>query len=262
MPPPRLTSPSLRAAPSESRGAQWVAISARTLLPKRLWKRDPARPPADEPRNLAVFAAAWIVLIHLLSAAMVGISTLWMGALASGSPRAGAWHRWHVNDLALWREIGRVLLWPYGRTIEVPVNATGSFTNALFVFPLLGVAPMLAMAGLAALRLGITGRSARGLPRAAALTLPWGAAWSVLWFAGFTVSASLMTPEDAHRGSSVVLSTLMGLFAIAMIWWWRRFFIDGLGMRRGAWMIIPMAFVSLIAAWLLIAGLKLVTALI
>ncbi len=231
----------------------WRTISVRSLAPASLWRADrsvPAEAPAlpEVPRALL---ALWVAAIHLSGGAML--------ALCAAISRLNTGTRWvSLDPLAI--------LWPYGHDAAILVgerDAVGVFANPLFVFPLLGVVPAIAMAALVWMRLSLggsavpPGRTLRACARAAVLALPWCLAWTWAWFAGFVATALLADPSGRGPiGPGSILTPLMGLYAIALIWWWRRFVVDHARLRRGAWVLMPMGFIALVATTLLGVGLK------
>ncbi len=190
----------------------------------------------------------WVVLIHLSCVGMLGVCGAISRAFANTQGDAdrlsiGAW------------------AWPYGRGAELRLSSDGAFSNTIFVFPLLGVLPMLAMSLMvwAFLRIlqGGTGDRARAAWRAGALGLPWCAAWTLVWFAGFVTTALLLGPDGRSAlGAGGLLTAIMGVYAIALVWWWRRFVVDHARLQRGAWVLMPMGFVALVVTALIGAGIK------
>jgi len=196
---------------------RWIATTVKVFEPSRLWREVRPEHPVRRGR-LAILAAMWLAVLHLACGGMVLASQGFMAAAGSWS----VFDSWNPREVRSWMMVGRVLAWPYGHHVELPLDNGTSYANPMYGFVLAAALPvvMLAMAlWIWSWRWKLEGGG--HLARAGVLWMPHLTLWTFLSTVAFAAIGQFETPTSTSDWTMVAFLGSAAAYAASIIWWWR-----------------------------------------
>ena len=228
---------------------RWLKTTAIALRPRHLW-RDLRPDHPINPRRLLLLAAAWLLLIQLLTAALAGASRVWLGYQSPGI-YGSAFDRLH-DGWPFWLTLLKGLAWPFRLWVSIPVSVNSCIENPIGDFAIMALVPHAAMAAMLWLLvrpLREAGRGPAHLARALVLSFPSAAAWLLAIVGAFVATGILSGWYQLETLNYALAITLLAGLLAWLIWWWRCFVVEYLGHSRRQWLFIPLGLAAFAITW-------------
>lgn len=233
----------------------FIGTTVRCFMPGALWKGLADLP--VRPARLVLFAAAWLVMLHLTVFGVVASGGWAMTSLVSpfyGRSFVQYFEDWNPSMSGTTPGLLPALLWPYSRWFEFPIDATSARADAIWSFVIAASLPTL-ITGLC-VRVLVPRMSAgifwRRLPRGLVYTLPSSAAWLAAMASMIAISTiEARVPRLEWIPRTITLLLLAGYLGWLTAWW-RAFLAHQAGVVRIRTLVFLVALAS--AGGLLVAA--------
>jgi hypothetical protein len=228
---------------------KWISTTAISIRPTKLWKGLRPDQPIFRPR-LVWMTLSWLLLLHLITAALVGLSTLLV--MLCGPGPFGPWDWSLPRQWWFWRIVLRRLAWPYGGSIEFPLAPNMTSGDPAYMCAEMVAFPMLYMGAMACVSLQwprLQRIGPRHVERALPLILPSIALWLIIECLAVGVISQLETPTSTSPWSWVIMLSLAGGYLAHMVWWWRCFAVYYAARPARTWLLPVFGILALIMGW-------------